>query len=970
MREASVQLLLSPGAEETWTQVLRPWFETGRGRLERAYLVVPTRGQAQALKQRCLLEGVALLGVEFLTPGLARKKWAALDDAGRPAIGRELLLLGLRALIARRLAPLRPEDIAWGFWKSLQSDPERALDDFDDLMKGGFRAEDFPLAPLASIFGELSRWVADRGYDLAPLQAEEAGLAARPAGAPRIAGRVLILAPGAELWGEFFNMAAFARRCADVAVVLSAPEFRGRAALDEKWVELWRALLGAEPRTLEPADAAKGCAGVAALWGGGFSAAPDASRASVLVGRTRADEMELVADLVARRLAAGAENIAVVFPAADAAHRRLARGLERRGVPFVDLLGFVGAPPVDVQARRALLAFHEKGGRLEELLALWPLLRAIGATTLSLAEARRACERAFDETQSHAVERARTLWEKSPRAAPLAELVAKLLPVWPEELAFGDALRRFRAVCEALEIEAPACGALDVFAERSPEPYPRAVVLATLASFLPETSPARGAPGRGGFARVTLTTRRRAEGAAWSHLVLVESNAGVWPERREPSCWLTDEQRERLNARGRFGLGLFTSEHRSSLERSGLAALAGDTTEEVVFAASLHDDEEPELRLAPNAWLERVLWARGEGGPGGDLEKAFERAARSAGPAADAGAPGGDAGTARWLEVWNARRDPARPFDEFFLAGDPARVTPVALTARGVEAGVRDPAELWFDSVLGARRVAWEPLVRARRKAIGQRAHELLAAALRPGQADGRGFGEMPGPAEARARLDELLHALRTRWPADVYWDSFHAELAQICASLLDNVHRLPEAGGHVATEATLPQGASLPLGGGRFPVGGRMDLVRLDRPGWAGARVDIVDFKTGGDLALSAARMARDGASLQLGVYLAAALSLGAAAGRVWMVKPGRDEVACLGSEQLDEALALLGRLERFVNTGIYGALTRDRSDYAPSGFVWPLACAPVPEATLRAKFAATFGGEETGAGEEAGDE
>ncbi len=38
------------------------------------FLVAPTRGQTQALKQRCVEEGVALLGVEFLTPGLARSK--------------------------------------------------------------------------------------------------------------------------------------------------------------------------------------------------------------------------------------------------------------------------------------------------------------------------------------------------------------------------------------------------------------------------------------------------------------------------------------------------------------------------------------------------------------------------------------------------------------------------------------------------------------------------------------------------------------------------------------------------------------------------------------------------------------------------------------------------------------------------------------------------------------------------------
>lgn len=977
MRDDPVQLLLSPGAEETWAQVARPWLEAGRGRLERAYVVVPTRGQAHALKQRCLMEGVALLGVEFLTPGLARKKWAALDDSERPAIGRELLLLGLRTLIARRLEPLGPGDTAWGFWKSLQSDPERALDDFDELLKGGFRADDFPLAPLADIFGELERWVDAHGYDLAPLQAEAMGLARRPPGAPKIAGRVLVCGVGAEQWGEFFNMAAFARRCADVIVVLPAPEFRGRSALDEKWVELWRAVLGVEPRSLEPGadgEATGGCADVAALWSGGEAAGAGpggAGRATVRVGRGRADEMDRVVELVASRLAAGAENIGVVFPDADAAHQRLSRRLAERGIAFVDLLGSAGTPPVDVQTQRALLAFHEKAGRLEELLALWPLVRAIGAATLPLAEARRACERAFDETQSHAVEKALPLWRRSPRAAPVAELAEKLLPVWPEELTLADALRRFREVCAALELEPPAVNALEVFALRSRDPYPRAVVLATLASFLPETNPVRGAPGRGGFARVTFTTRRRAEGVAWSHLIFTEANAGVWPERREPSCWLTDEHREQLNARGRFSLGLFTTEDRAALERAGLAALARDTTEEVIFTAALHDDEEPELKLAPNAWLERVLWAQGAGGAEGDLEKAFERAARGAGGAAVAeSAEAETQALRRWFEVWEGRRDPKRPFDEFFFAGDPARITPSSLTARGIEAGVRDPAELWFDSVLGARRVAWEPLARARRKALGQRAHELLAAALRPAQADGRGWGEMPERPEAAKRLGESLERLRAAWPQDFYWDSFHAELSQICAALLDNVYRLPDAGRHVATEARLPAGASVPLGSGRLEVTGRMDFARLDRAGWKGARVDVVDFKTGGDLALSAARMARDGSSLQLGVYLAAALSLGAAGGRVWMVKPGQDEMAALGAEELDEALALLGRLERFVTTGVYGALTRDRSDYAPAGFAWPLACAPIPEATLKAKFAETFGSDEPESDEEGADD
>lgn len=982
MPEASVQLLLSPGAEETWNQVLRPWLVAGRDRLERAYVIVPTRGQAHALKQRCLAGGLALLGVEFLSPGLARKKWASLAADGlpmRPSMGRELLLLGLRTLVARRLVPLAPTDVSWGFWKSLQSDPERALDDFDELLKGGFRAADFPLAPLADIFSELSAWVDARGYAFAPLQAEAAGLARSRPGAPRIGGRLLVCGPGAELWGEFFNMAAFARRCADVTVVLPTPEFRGQAALDEKWVELWSVLLGAEPRALEPEAGpavATGCAEVAALWTRGPGSV---ARATVRIGLTRSDEMEFVADIVAERLAAGAENIAVLFPSADAAYQRFTRRLAARGIVFIDLLGAAGTPPVDVQAQRALLAFYEKGGRLEELLALWPLLRAIGAATVSQAEARRACERVFDETQAHAVERNLPLWREQPKLAALVETVDKLLPAWPDELSLAEASKRFRTVCAALGFEPPALGALEVFAARSPEMFPRDVVLATLASFLPQTNPVRDAPGRSGFARVTLTTRRRAEGMAWSHIIFTESNAGVWPERREAACWLTDEHRETLNQRGRFSLGLFTAEHRAALERASYAALARDTRHEVVFTAALHDDEQPELKLAPNVWLERVLWAQGAGGAEGDLEKAFSARAATAmaaargigtgaGGAAGMNAAGADIDA--WHVVWTGRRDAARPFDEFFFSGDPARITPASLTARGIEAGVRDPAQLWFESVLGVRRVEWTPFARTRRRVLGQRAHELLASVLRPATATvGRGFGELPPMDEARERLASGLAALRARWPADFYWDSFHAELSQVCGALLENVAGLPDAGRFAATEAWLPAGATIPVGGGRFPVVGRMDLVRLDRPGWEGARVDVIDFKTGGDLALSASRMARDGASLQLGVYLAAVLSLGAEAGRVWMVKPGAGELASLGAGELDRALALLGRLERFLATGIYGALTPDRSDYALEGYAWPLACAPVPEATLRAKFAATFGADGAG-GADAGGE
>ena len=947
-------LHLARHADTAWREVIRPWLEAGRGRLERAHVIVPTRGQAQALKQRCLREGLALLGVEFLTPGLARKKWAAPAGGGPPTMGRELLLLGLHTRVARRLAGLTPANAEWGFWQSLQSDPERALDDFDELLKAGFRAQDFPLPQLRDVFVELTAWVEARGYALAACVAETAGLTPVAAGEPRIGGRVLVCGLGPEMWGEFFNVAAFVRRCDEITAVLPEPAFRGRAELDEKWIALGSGLLGVEAQPIDATEPAESCEAVGARWGRGAAAA---GPVRVLVGRTRGDEMRLVAGEIAALLAAGAENIAVVFPHSDPAHLALARLLAERGVDFVDLLETAGPPPLDVQVQRALLAFYERGGRIEEFLALWPLLRATGAVTLSLADARRATERSFDARQTHQVAVHRADWEQD--APELARVAGLLLPAWPAEITLGDALKKFRAVGAALDLEEPeGWGPLDALAARETGSLPGKVVLDALGSFLPEKFPVTAAPGRGSFARVTLGTWRRMEGVAWSHLILVESNAGIWPPRRDPSWWLTDEQRTELNLKGRFSLGLFTSEDRAALERAGYQGLARDTRQEVIFTAALFSESEPEVKLAPNAWLERVIWAQGRAAEAGGLEAAFDRLAVELPPVV------ATADVAAWNEVWHGRRDAARPFDEYFFAGDPGLITPEKLSAKRVERGVQDPAELWFEAVLGTRRVAWEPLARTRRKALGQQAHLLLAAALRSTEVT-KGFGEMPPPAEALERLGAALAARRGLWPADRYWDSFHAELAQICAALLANVYAL-DAGRDVATEAWLPAPAEVARGAWRLPVEGRMDLVRLDRPQWRGAHVDIVDFKTGGDLDLSVERMARSGASLQLGVYLAGARSLGAASGRVWMLKPEPGESAMIDFGGLDEALTKLDWLAAAMARGVYGALTKDRSDYAPPGYWWPLASTPVRHAVLAAKFAATFGAAEPEAADE----
>ncbi len=600
------------------------------------------------------------------------------------------------------------------------------------------------------------------------------------------------------------------------------------------------------------------------------------------------------------------------------------------------------------------------------LLAIWPMLRAQNLCKVSPGAARAACEELFDEVQNHALAPHMALLEASDRTdwRELARVGRLLMPCWPGELPLEEALGHFEAARDRLMLGEPAgWSALREFAARSREPLPARAVMEAIKAFLPVKGPVARAPGRAGFARVTLTTARRAAAVAWSDVILAESNEGIWPSRREASVWLSDAARQSLNTDSRYSLGLLTSDERAALERRILAGIARDTRASVTFSASVFDEKDTEVALDPNVWLERIMWSKGLLSGADSGAKALARQADvGAGP--QGGGEGEDHG--EWREVWARRRDPSARFDAFFL-GDPAsRRRPVRLSASAIEKGIADPARLWFDAVLEAERVDWRPLHRAREKILGSAVHSVIRDALK-GEPVAGGFFPMPTIAEARERLAVGLSVLRARLPPGRYWDSFHGDVSGGAADLLGQVFGLPSRP-FAAVELALPREATVPVGGaGSVQVRGRMDLVLSDRAGWEGARVDIVDFKTGGSASLSARSMASKGASLQLGVYLEAARSLGAS-GSVWMLKPG-ERPREIAMEELGGAVAKLSVLGRHLVSGLYGALTPDRSEFNTI-FEWPLACSPIPHATLVRKFEATFGEDAGGDAEEEADE
>lgn len=976
MPAPAVQLFLSPGAEETWTQVVRPWLQAGHGRLARRFVVVPTRGQALAWKQCCVREGLALLGVEFITPGLARRKWRHLLTETRPVLGKEFLLLGLRGIIADRIQAITPDDPTYGYWQSLSSDPERALEAFDDLQKAGFGPNAFPRAVPAQAFSELREWVSGLSGVLGHEEAQQAALRPLGPGDATLDAELLVPGLGAEAWGEFFNVAALVRRTQGVTVVVPMPTMSGAGGLDEEWAKVWEAFLGVPAEALEVGAVTKAGVALAESWiGTGVGASALLPPVELLIGENREAELHAVVGQVEKWLNEGAADadaapratdaaIGLVLPGAGPGHRRLVELLRERAIPFNDLVGRVAAPPPELQLQRAVVEFWAAGARLDDLFGLWPRVRALNCVRMeaSYGKFRSVIEGAFEEACDHSFNAALPLFarmaeaDNDAAAKDVLNLAAKLLPAWPERLSLADAIERFRDLCAAWRLPMPETLASAAgFAAKVTREWPRALLADFLLGFLPETAPAEEEQAaHGGFAPVTLSTRRRAEGVPWTHLIVLHANAGEWPQRRDPNPWLTDAERAVLSVTGRFSIGLFTSEQTAGLEKAGMAALIADASEAIALSAAVCDERDAETRLSPNSILERVLWARGERRPA----EAMVRMARPA-PIGAAMDEAGAANIERWRQITQGRNDGMRPFDEFFLSlssvPDESRpVVPERVSPHTVEASFADPAVWWFKGLLGLQAQGHDPLQRVLARRRGTLAHRLLAGAVRSeGCAEGE-WGPLPGQAEAERRLAALLAAERAARPDNLYWRSEYIRLAGLCRDLLGELYQ-SGAGDFVAVEWWLPSAALLDLDGIRLPLRGRIDVVRSDRRGWEGAQLHLYDYKTGkADEPLSAARMAARGESLQLGVYLAGVRSLGIAGAQVWKLQP--QKTSSISEAELAEAMSGLARLARALRTGKFGALTADVTGRGADPWAWPLATVPVPARTLRAKYAATF--------------
>jgi hypothetical protein len=577
------RLCLFGDAREAWRQGLRPWLEASGATGGRSTLVVSTRGQVHAIRRLVVEQRIPLAGVDILTPGLAGRKLLAAAGEVRMAAGREVAAFGLAELI--RTIP--DAELV----RSVRSDPNGYWTALTELLAAGFSPGDFPHPDLSVLAGALETWLAGRGFHFSQRIMQDFALGGRHA--PSLGRRLLLWGLGSEHQSEFMTLAALCRVHAEVGVYLPEPRFVGRTEPEEGWADMWSALLGVEPEPIPPGDARP------------------PSMAHRIAGDA-VDEATWIVEEALRLHVAGAKSVAVVVPGPGVLHDAVAREFKKKGVEHADFVSRSMPGGSDLAVQRGVVGFQARGCRMDDLVALWPLLKGTGSVRVGRAPVRRALDRLFSDNPVHGLGAHVEIIAGSSQGAlkEVSRFLEGVGGIWPSLLSAEEALVRFHSACAGLGLEpAVDLSVFEGFSRRCTDRFETSSILAFLGSFLSEPE---GACGGRGFERIVVGTRRRLEGLPWSHVIVGGGHEGGWPEAKETTCWLSDASREELNRRSRFSLGLVTGPEGFRRESASWSRFLGSVTEGVLLTASARDIRDPESPRMANVFLEPLLVRDGE----------------------------------------------------------------------------------------------------------------------------------------------------------------------------------------------------------------------------------------------------------------------------------------------------------------------------------------------------------------------
>jgi PD-(D/E)XK nuclease superfamily len=921
----------------------------------RSWLVCATRGQGEWVKSRLLRAGVPLVGLEFLDPSALRRRLCGILQVAAPGTGRELM-----ELLVRWHGRNDPGAIA------ATETPGQWLKALTELAEAGWLDEarmvrDFVPASLRAYVGSLQDsplWLPGVDQNLLAAAAHQAR------STPPVQRLCLLGFDPSSL--PLTNLLLAAIRAADSQRMFVPSPRAGNETLNEAWLSVFESALGTAAEVCASFSDARYDALIRRLEGadldGEISHAP-----SFLVAATWKDQIELVADSIASWLDSDttglADRLAVVVPERGATSIALSRRLADVGIAHDDTLGERPEPAWSVQLQRAIVTYlldGTSGGALLRLLAARESVASDGRLLATEATMHRRHEDTQRAEARHLVR------------GDFSAAVVAALGKWDSDLTVREAHNSWDAAIAALQLPgprtteamtvlAPAWAALETMFS-SEDRIPAKMLLEFLDSALASIPAAGSGPGfRTRHARVVITTLREAATQTWNHVIMVDANEGVWPLAPTANRLLPEELREALNARRGHRCPLLTSLDKMRLEESLFLSLLENCAAEFQFASSCHKADSPNLEAHPNEWVLRCLV---EAQPAGDAppDPTGAWTARTASVVL----PGGTLPSSEWQhlhDVHAGRRDPAKPFDEYFhnYQSFGTRPQPPPLSARDVEKLEHTPAQLALKLVFEAenRRGATN-FARNDRTTIGRLVHRWIELALRRPERTNFTSSVLQeildtGLVDVRAAHERSLRrefGLAGDQALPGWWLSVLEQSERLARRCLEMLCRSALADGTFTMETERKQTESIATpAGGKLHLTGRFDLLLRDA-----RRVQILDFKSGKNASkIAAAKMLANGSDLQFVAYLWLAMAMDSASAQVGLVTPDVLRADLLGGADADSFRPLLEKYAAMQSNGSFGQSAGVAGRFETCEEL-PMATVPVPVRTL-AKKAALFG-------------
>ena len=507
-------LFLANSPEAAWQEAAAGWFDHAAAEAWKSerptIVVVPTRGQVQAVKARLLATGLSAFGLEFLTPPYLRALLAKESDRTPAAREHLRLLLALAAeqLLATKTLPDAQRLAAI----SGRRTPDHLLRLLEQLAAAGADFAQFDLPAFRPVVRKFWGYLKATGFEISP-DIDRRTLTHATQNAPTL-GPVLIAGFHGGHWPLWHLLRATVQSSQNATVILQNPREEAHD-LDSTWIGTWEEALGeARVIAIDPG-------------------APASGRTTLLLaGMDTREQADAIATAAHQFLATeDCTRLGIVFPAPGALSRLVSTTLARQGVAHFDAMGQM-APGIFEAAEFWSWMELQRTPRLNVLLRFLTALPGdhFLFDKISRNQIGNSLERALSDIAIDDLDVLIASIARETNGDKISELLAQIRFL-PDHATFDEFLRICADAFSNLgwndrwrEIEQRAGWTTKIASS-----FSRTLFLQWLDDLAVSVRVTRDSAAQHPYARVQLLTPAQAESQTWSHLILGALNEGVWP---------------------------------------------------------------------------------------------------------------------------------------------------------------------------------------------------------------------------------------------------------------------------------------------------------------------------------------------------------------------------------------------------------------------------------------------------------